>query len=76
MGKNKGPFTLVHPEVEVDAVSPVSPSIVKLKQEEETLINASILMVKKKSISIYICIKVQVYTNCFNFKLNFSFVSF
>ena len=37
--KNKGPFTLVHPEVE--AVSPHSPSIVKLKQEEETLINAS-----------------------------------
>ena len=30
-----------HPGVEVEAVRPASPSIPKLKQEEETLINAS-----------------------------------
>ena len=55
--KNKGPFT--------------HPSIVKLKQEEETLINAS-----NSNGQEYICIKVQVYTDCFIFKLNFLLINF
>ena len=54
-----------HPEVEEETVSPASPFILKLKPEEETLIIASNPNGQGKNISIYICIIVQVYTNCF-----------
>ena len=58
----------IHPEVdEVEAVSPVSPSILKQKDEaveEETVNNASNVQ-RNQCTTIYICIKVQVYTNCF-----------
>ena len=61
-----------HPEVEEEAVSPASPFILKLKPEEETLINASNSNGKGKEY-IYICTYVS---SVFNFKLNYLFVSF